>query len=68
MMNETQTVEPMLFSVREAAKSLGISERSLWSVTAPRGPLKATRINNRVLYSREHLMEFIELQSQTVGG
>ena len=35
---------------REAAKALGISERMLWSLTAPRGTIPAVRIGTCVLY------------------
>ena len=52
-------VEVILISSREAAKTLGISERSLWSVTAPRGPLKAVRIGGRVLYRQAALSGYV---------
>jgi len=35
---------------REAAKALGISERLLWSLTAPRGPIPVVRVGAARLY------------------
>ena len=50
---------PLLTSGRGAARMLGISERSLWAVTEPRGPLKAVRIGGRVLYRQTALTEYV---------
>jgi len=50
----TQTIQPPLaLRPREAAKALGISERLLWSLSAPRGPIPCRRIGGKggcVLY------------------
>lgn len=35
---------------REAAAALSISERTLWSLTAPRGPIPCVRAGRSVLY------------------
>jgi len=48
---------------REAAKSLGISERLLWSLTAPRGPIPCTRTGQRgsvVLYRPADLDRWLQ--------
>jgi len=45
--------EKSLWSVRECAARLGISERTLHSHTAPRGTLKCVRIGARVCYRPE---------------
>jgi len=42
-----------LWSVRETAARLGISERSLHNQTAPRGTLHSVKIGVRVLYRPE---------------
>jgi predicted DNA-binding transcriptional regulator AlpA len=65
--------ETLLLSMREAARMLGISERTLWSLTAPRGPIKCVRTSadGRVLYSRQSLVDWIaecEAASATEGG
>lgn len=50
----------LLFSAREAAHALGICEKTLWNITAPRGPLEAVRIGRSVRYSVTDLQTFIE--------
>lgn len=44
---------------KEAAIALGMSEKTLWSLTQPRGNLPCVRIGSRVLYPthllRKHL-------------
>ena len=50
-----------LISIREAAAVLGgISERNLWSLTAPRGPIPCVRIGRRVLYRPADLVHYAE--------
>lgn len=49
---------------REAAKALGISERMLWSLTAPRGEIPAVRIGTCVLYPVAGLQAWLDRQAQ----
>ena len=49
---------------REAAKALGISERMLWSLTAPRGTVPAVRIGPCVLYPVTALQARLGRQAQ----
>ena len=49
---------------REAAKALGISERMLWSLTAPRGTVPAVRIGTCVLYPVAGLQAWLDRQAQ----
>ena len=51
--------QPLALSPREAAKSLGISERTLWAATAPRGPIPSVKLGNRVLYPVAGLQEWL---------
>lgn len=51
--------------VRDAARMLSISERALWSLTSPRGPVPAVRLGRRVLYSVDSLREFLARQQET---
>jgi len=48
---------------REAAKALGISVRTLWNLTAPRGPIHAVKVGTgkraAVLYPMANLTEFL---------
>ena len=53
----TQLLKP-----RDAAKRLAVSERTLWSQTEPRGPIRAVRIGKAVRYSPEALDEFVRRQ------
>lgn len=54
----------LLLTPREAAETLSVCEKSLWSLTAPRGPLKCVRLGRSVRYSLDALREFIAQQSQ----
>ncbi len=40
----------LLLTAKEAAAALGISERLLWSLSAPRGPLPVVRLGGAVRY------------------
>jgi predicted DNA-binding transcriptional regulator AlpA len=50
----------ILLSPPECAELLGYSERKLWSMTAPRGPIKCVREGRSVRYSRRAIEQFIE--------
>lgn len=66
---QTNEVQPLLLSAAEAAKSLGVCQKSLWSQTAPRGPIRCVRLGVRVLYSRASLEAFIaEQEARAVGA
>jgi len=61
--------EKILLSKGEAAQALSISEKKLWSLTQPRGPIQAVRLGNRVLYSPETLRSFYsERRTAEFGG
>ncbi|MDR1492224.1 MAG: helix-turn-helix domain-containing protein [Planctomycetaceae bacterium] len=56
-----------LLTVKQAAKWLNVSERTLWKITSPRGALKCCRIGNRVLYSPKAIDRYIaEIEFQAV--
>lgn len=49
-----------LLTPAEAARWLAISERTLWRITAPRGPLACVRIGaNSVRYARPDLEDYV---------
>lgn len=58
------TIQPMLVNAKDAAKALGISERTLWQYTfgnvAEESRIPAVRIGNRVRYDVNDLRAFIE--------
>lgn len=59
---------PLLVNAREAARILAICERSLWSMTAPRGQIPCIRLGagtGAVRYSVDALKKFIESQQQS---
>jgi excisionase family DNA binding protein len=54
----------LLLSIREAAKCIGTSERTLWKLTAPRGPIPAVRFGRVVRYSPDDLRAWIKQSRQ----
>jgi len=56
----------LLLSAPEAAKALSICEKTLWSMTAPRGDLPCVRFNRRVLYDPADLHDLIERRKEAV--
>jgi excisionase family DNA binding protein len=55
----------LLMTPKQAAKALSISERTLWGMTVPRGPLPAIKIGRRgVRYAVADLQAWIESQNQ----
>ena len=50
----------LLLSIRETAKCIGVSEKTLWTLTAPRGPIPAVRIGRAVRYSPDDLRAWIK--------
>ena len=51
---------PLAVSTRDAAQMLGISTRTLWSLTAPRGPIPCVRVAGRVLYRPADLADYLD--------
>lgn len=55
----------LLLSAKEASESLGVSDRTLWSNTVPRGSIPSVKIGGRVLYDLNDLRTFIERQKRS---
>lgn len=53
--------DPLLLSIREAARLLGVCERTIWTLTKER-QLPHVRIGRRVLFSRKALHDWITQQ------
>jgi len=51
-------VEPIFLDTHQAAKALSISERNLWSLTVPRGPIKAAKVGKLNLYPLTELRRY----------
>jgi predicted DNA-binding transcriptional regulator AlpA len=63
------TAPKLLLKPREAAAALGLSEKSLWSLTQPRGPIPVVRVGERsVRYSVAALEKWIAGQAAEVGA
>lgn len=64
MVGNLETVGALALRPREAAKCLGISQRSLWSLTSPRGPIRSKQAgsgNRRmVLYAVDELQRWLK--------
>ncbi|MCA9049126.1 MAG: helix-turn-helix domain-containing protein [Planctomycetaceae bacterium] len=56
-----------LLTPREAAKALRISERTLYSLTQPRGTIPVVRIGRAVRYSADSLERWVKGR-QLAGG
>ena len=68
----TQSIESLALRPREAAKALGISARTLWGLTAPRGPIPCLRIGHgkrrTVLYPVAELQAWLTQQTEAEKG
>jgi len=62
-MDNNIQMEPLTVNAKEAARLLGICERTLRTLTKS-GELPVVRIMTRVLYSVEDLREFIRQRSK----
>ncbi len=60
--NSQPTMQPLLVTPHVAAKMLSVSERTLWSITAPRGDLACVRVGRSVRYSLAALRVWIDAQ------
>lgn len=50
----------LLLTPKEAAVALGVCEKTLWSLTDPRGPIACVRIGRAVRYDPADLTAWIE--------
>jgi hypothetical protein len=68
----TQSIASLALRPREAAKALGISERTLWGLTAPRGPIPCLRVGQgkrqTVLYPTADLQAWLTREAEAVKG
>ena len=57
----------LLLAAQEAAEAMSICEKTLWSITEPRGDLPCVRIRRRVLYDPRDLEAWIDAQKEGGG-
>lgn len=71
-MSPKQSVEPLALRPKQAAKALGISERTLWALTAPRGPIPCVRLGQgkrkSVLYPVPELRACMSREAQVASA
>lgn len=67
MTTENFTTDSLALRPREAAKSLGVSERSLWEWTH-RGDVPYVRIGRTILYPVDALREWLNRRAETTKG
>ena len=60
---QNSTPEKLLMSARETARMLSVCEKTLWSMSAPRGPIPVVRIGTRCLYAVKSLQAYIDAQT-----
>lgn len=58
-MGPKEPPEKLCLTLREAARMVGLSQRTLWSHLCPRGTLRPTRVGRRVLIARAELERWI---------
>ena len=67
-----QDVESIALRPRDAATALGISARTLWGLTAPRGPIPCVRLGvgkrRAVLYPKSGLLAWLNHQAVSSGA
>jgi predicted DNA-binding transcriptional regulator AlpA len=63
---------PLALRTREAAKAIGLSARTLWGLTAPRGPIPCIRLGHGrrrvVLYPLSELQNWLRQAAQVKGA
>jgi hypothetical protein len=59
-------LSPLLLTPRAAAAALSVSPRTLWGLTAPRGPIPVVRLGRAVRYPTGALRAWIAAQQR--GG
>ncbi|MBN1512612.1 MAG: helix-turn-helix domain-containing protein [Phycisphaerae bacterium] len=64
MTDRSVNPEPLALRPREAAAMLGLSARTLWSLTA-RGAIPSFKVGRATLYSVQALREWVQSQSNT---
>lgn len=68
----TLTPTPLALRPDDAAKTLGISERTLWGLTDPRGPIPCIRVGHgkrqTVLYPVAELQAWLSREAKAEKG
>ena len=62
-MTNKEPIQQMLLTIKEAAKLLSISERTLWTLTQTR-EVATVRIGRAVRYALEDLQKYVDANRQ----
>jgi hypothetical protein len=66
---DTVETRVQLLDAQQAAAALNISERTLWDLEAPRGPIPLVRIGRRKMFDVRDLQAFVDSRkTPAVGG
>jgi predicted DNA-binding transcriptional regulator AlpA len=60
-------IPQLALSPRDAAQALSMSEKGLWNLTKPRGPIPAAKIGRLVRYDVKDLQAFLDAQKTAAG-
>ena len=60
--------EPLAVAARLAAQMISVSPRTLWALTAPRGPIPAARVGRRVVYRIDDLRAYLRHLAEESAG
>jgi len=63
-MSSSATTPQILLNPRAAAQALAVSERTLWGLTVPRGPIRSLKIGRLVRYAVSELERWAVEQGQ----
>ena len=58
--------DKLLLSARDAAKTMGVCEKTLWNFSQPRGTIPSLKIGTRTLYDLSDLRAWIDEQKESV--
>lgn len=64
----SENTRPLAMRPREAAQALSMSEKALWNLTQPRGPIPAAKVGRLVLYDVRDLLGFLDSMKMTAAG
>ena len=61
-MEKSQTTARLLLPAPQAAAALSVCEKTLWTLTQPRGSIPCIHVGRRVLYDPRDLLAWIDQQ------
>ena len=64
---ETEPDDAIVIGVREAARLLGVCEKTLWSLSVPRGSIPVVQIGRSVRYTIDDLQAWVK-RARVTGG